>query len=119
MVPFSTVNFISIQRYIIVPFRRLYETCFYIHLDYPVFLLLSHNDCSTKSANIFSSYNAVDVTGQALTDHKVSNRKEVTDALTNLANEHNSLIARRIVQPNEKGEIDFRYQFYGHVSSTF
>lgn len=64
----------------------------------------------------FSSYNAVDVTGQALTDHKVSNRKEVTDALTNLANEHNSLIARRIVQPNEKGEIDFRYQFYGHVS---
>ena len=86
----------------------LYETCFYIHLDYPVLLLLSHNDCS--------SYNAVDVTGQALTDHKVSNRKEVTDALTNLANEHNSLIARRIVQPNEKGEIDFRYQFYGHVS---
>ena len=34
----------------------------------------------------------------------------------NLANEHNSLIAKTDCSTNEKGEIDFRYQFYGHVS---
>ena len=97
------------------------KTCFYYSSRLSCFsCYLVTMIVQTKiSKYLFSSYNAVDVTGQALTDHKVSNRKEVTDALTNLANEHNSLIARRIVQPNEKGEIDFRYLVLRTRFSTF
>lgn len=61
----------------------------------------------------FSSYNAVDVIGKLPDGQGDTNRESVTKALEDLANTHGSLIARRIVQPNHKGEISFSYQFYG------
>ncbi|HGS2882728.1 TPA: bacteriocin-associated integral membrane family protein [Streptococcus pneumoniae] len=61
---------------------------------------------------LFGNYPSVDVTGM-MTNQPVASREEVTEALSHLAVEHNSLIARRIVEPNEAGETRFTYATYG------
>ena len=61
---------------------------------------------------LFGNYPSVDVTGMVI-NQPVAGREELTEALSNLAVEHNSLIARRIVEPNEAGETRFTYATYG------
>lgn len=61
---------------------------------------------------LFGNYPSVDVTGMMI-NQPVASREEVTEALSHLAVEHNSLIARRIVEPNEAGETRFTYATYG------
>ena len=61
---------------------------------------------------LFGNYPSVDVTGMVI-NQPVAGREEVTEALSHLAVEHNSLIARRIVEPNEAGETRFTYATYG------
>ena len=61
---------------------------------------------------LFGNYPSVDVTGMVI-NQPVASREEVTEALSHLAVEHNSLIARRIVEPNEAGETRFIYATYG------
>ncbi|HET4466959.1 TPA: bacteriocin-associated integral membrane family protein [Streptococcus pneumoniae] len=61
---------------------------------------------------LFGNYPSVDVTGMMI-NQPVASREEVTEALSHLAVEHNSLIARRIVEPNEAGETLFTYATYG------
>lgn len=61
---------------------------------------------------LFGGYPTVDVLGTAV-GHTVAGREEVTETLDKLAREHNSLIARRIVEPNEAGETRFTYATYG------
>lgn len=61
---------------------------------------------------LFGNYLSVDVTGMVI-NQPVASREEVTEALSHLAVEHNSLIARRIVEPNEAGETRFTYATYG------
>ncbi|MFS8972039.1 bacteriocin-associated integral membrane family protein [Streptococcus mitis] len=61
---------------------------------------------------LFGNYSSVDVTGMVI-NQPVASREEVTEALSHLAVEHKSLIARRIVEPNEAGETRFTYATYG------
>ena len=61
---------------------------------------------------LFGDYPTVDVLGTAV-DQPVASRETVTETLTKLAKEQNSLIARRIVEPNEAGETRFSYATYG------
>ena len=61
---------------------------------------------------LFGNYPSVDVTGMVI-NQPVASREEVTEALSHLAVEQNSLIARRIVEPNEAGETRFTYATYG------
>lgn len=61
---------------------------------------------------LFGNYPSVDVTGMMI-NQPVASREQVTEALSHLAVEHNSLIARRIVEPNEAGETRFTYATYG------
>ncbi|MCS4488704.1 DUF1430 domain-containing protein [Streptococcus sciuri] len=61
----------------------------------------------------FISYPSATVVGSNIAGKKVANRKELTSALTKLADNKESVIARRIVEPNQKGKTDFTYQFYG------
>ena len=61
---------------------------------------------------LFGNYLSVDVTGMVI-NQPVASREEVTEALSHLAVEHKSLIARRIVEPNEAGETRFTYATYG------
>lgn len=60
----------------------------------------------------FGSYKAVDVIGKD-TNRQTANRDQVTEVLTDLADEHKSVIARRIVEPNASGETNFTYAIYG------
>ncbi|HFI0393623.1 TPA: bacteriocin-associated integral membrane family protein [Streptococcus suis] len=60
----------------------------------------------------FGSYKAVDVIGKD-TNRQTANRDQVTEVLTDLADEHKSVIARRIVEPNASGETSFTYAIYG------
>ena len=68
-----------------------------------VSLYMVINSVDQREEILFSNYPSVDVMGTGL-DQPVAGREEVTEALSNLAVEHNSLIARRIVEPNEAGE---------------
>ena len=61
---------------------------------------------------LFGNYPSVDVTGRVI-NQPVASREEVTEALSHLAVEQNSLIARRIVEPNKAGETRFTYATYG------
>ncbi len=61
----------------------------------------------------FGSYQAVDVLGKEL-NVPTANRDQVTQVLTDLADEHRSVIARRIVEPNALGETSFTYAIYGN-----
>ena len=61
---------------------------------------------------LFGDYPTVDVLGTAV-DQPVASRETVTETLTKLAKEQDSLIARRIVEPNEAGETRFSYATYG------
>ncbi|NQK67533.1 bacteriocin-associated integral membrane family protein [Streptococcus suis] len=60
----------------------------------------------------FLSYEAVDLIGteEAV---KVANREEFTTSLSNLAIRTNSVIARRIVEPQKSGKVKFVYDCYG------
>ncbi|HFI0476803.1 TPA: bacteriocin-associated integral membrane family protein [Streptococcus suis] len=60
----------------------------------------------------FGSYQAVDVIGKD-TNRQTANRDQLTEVLTDLADEHKSVIARRIVEPNASGETSFTYAIYG------
>ena len=68
-----------------------------------VSLYMVINSVDHREEILFRNYPSVDVMGTGL-DQPVAGREEVTEALSNLAVEHNSLIARRIVEPNEAGE---------------
>lgn len=61
---------------------------------------------------VFSNYDAVDLVGTDGAQPRAK-REDFTRALNELAEAHNSVIARRIVEPNEKGETYFTYEFYG------
>lgn len=61
---------------------------------------------------VFSSYPSVDLIGSIDTG-TVTNREQVYTTLEKLAKDENSLIARRIVEPNQKGETIFTYATYG------
>ncbi|MDG3132206.1 DUF1430 domain-containing protein [Streptococcus suis] len=60
----------------------------------------------------FLSYETVDLIG-AEESIEVANREEFTTSLNNLANRTNSVIARRIVEPQESGKVKFVYDRYG------
>ncbi|MBF0788082.1 MULTISPECIES: bacteriocin-associated integral membrane family protein [unclassified Streptococcus] len=60
---------------------------------------------------VFSSYDAVDLIGTDGVRPKA--REDFTRALNELAESRDSVIARRIVEPNEKGETYFAYEIYG------
>lgn len=60
----------------------------------------------------FLSYNAVDIVGRSGSS-ELSSRKEFTDALNDLAEQTDSVIARRIVEPQENGQVKFVYEVYG------
>ncbi len=60
----------------------------------------------------FGSYKAVDVVGKEA-NVPTANRDQVTQALTRLADEHESVIARRIVEPNPSGTTHYTYAIYG------
>ncbi|MHB9782580.1 DUF1430 domain-containing protein [Streptococcus sp. 10F2] len=61
---------------------------------------------------VFSSYPSVDLIGSVDTG-TVIDREQVYTTLEKLAKDENSLIARRIVEPNQKGEMIFTYATYG------
>lgn len=61
---------------------------------------------------LFAAYDAVDLAGQSM-DGETSNRETVTQALEQVAEETNSVIARRIVEPNASGVTHFVYDVYG------
>ncbi len=60
----------------------------------------------------FSSYDAVDIIGTN-PNGTVAKRDVFTEELNKLANETNSLIARRITEPNKDGKTRFTYEIYG------
>lgn len=60
----------------------------------------------------FSSFEAVDVVGIDI-NGKTANREEFTEFLNELANRTDSIIARRIVEPNEAGQTRYTYAVYG------
>jgi len=61
----------------------------------------------------FLSYSAVDVSGLD-SNNEPANRETLTKELNELAIKNDSIIARRIVEPNKAGKISFVYQFYGN-----
>lgn len=61
---------------------------------------------------VFSSYDAVDLVGTD-GERPRAQREDFTRVLNELAESHDSVIARRIVEPNEKGETYFAYEVYG------
>ncbi|MFM0900542.1 DUF1430 domain-containing protein [Streptococcus suis] len=63
----------------------------------------------------FLSYNAVDIVGRS-GNSELSSREEFTDALNGLASQTDSVIARRIVEPQENGKVKFVYEVYGEGS---
>ncbi|HEM6138316.1 TPA: bacteriocin-associated integral membrane family protein [Streptococcus suis] len=63
----------------------------------------------------FLSYNAVDIVGRS-GNSELSSREEFTDALNGLAIQTDSVIARRIVEPQENGKVKFVYEVYGEGS---
>lgn len=77
-----------------------------------VSLYMVINSVDHREEILFGNYASVDVMGTEL-NQSVAGREEVTEALSHLAVEHNSLIARRIVEPNEAGETRFTYATYG------
>lgn len=60
----------------------------------------------------FSQYKAVNIFG-IQEDVHVADRETVTERLEQFAREHDIVIARRIVEPNETGEVFFTYDVYG------
>lgn len=77
-----------------------------------VSLYMVINSVDHREEILFGNYPSVDVMGTGL-DQSVADREKLTEALSHLAVEHNSLIARRIVEPNEAGETRFTYATYG------
>ncbi|QZT29137.1 hypothetical protein K6969_10790 [Streptococcus suis] len=63
----------------------------------------------------FLSYNAVDIVGRS-GNSELSSREEFIDALNSLAVHTDSVIARRIVEPQENGKVKFVYEVYGDGS---
>lgn len=60
----------------------------------------------------FLSYNAVDIVGRS-GDSQLSSREEFTKTLNDLAVQTDSVIARRVVEPQENGKVKFVYDVYG------
>lgn len=60
----------------------------------------------------FASFKAVDIVGTR-TGERIANHEQIRSELGRLAKETNSLIARRIVEPQENGKTIYTYEAYG------
>ena len=68
---------------------------------------------TNKHIITFSSYESVDIVGQR-NDMKSVSREAFASSLNQLAKETNSVIARRIVEPQKDGKTRFAYDIYGN-----
>lgn len=60
----------------------------------------------------FASYDSVTILGESQTT-EAANREEFTKELNQFTSQTGSVIARRIVEPNEQGKTAFTYEVYG------